>query len=141
MKSITTILLIAFTLFLGTTKVLAQEKEPIENLTVEKHKLLQEQRDVMKANREAFKASLTAEQLAILKDRTLTKEQQQSALVATFTDAQKAILSENKEKAKALKEEFKTTLTKEQRQQLHAEKENKIREKLSEIKERKVRKN
>jgi vacuolar-type H+-ATPase subunit H len=95
----------------------------------------------MKANREAFKASLTAEQLAILKDRSLTREQQQAALVATFSDAQKAILNENREKAKSLKEEFKTTLTKEQRQQLHSQNENKIREKLSEIKERRIRKN
>lgn len=140
MKSITTIILIIFTLFLGTTKVLAQEKEPIRNLTFEQQKLLQEQRDVIKANREAFKASLTAEQLAILKDRSLTKEQQQSALIATFTDAQKSFLSEHREKAKLLKEEFKTTLTKEQRQQFHSERENKIREKLSEIKERRVEK-
>ncbi len=95
----------------------------------------------MKANRDAFKASLTAEQLAILKDRTLTKEQQQSALVATFTATQKAILSENRERAKALKEEFRTTITKEQRQQLHSQNENKIREKINEIKERKMRKN
>ncbi|MEY4085237.1 MAG: hypothetical protein RL074_1024 [Bacteroidota bacterium] len=141
MKSITTILIITITLFLGSTKTFAQEKELKENLTVEQQKLLQEQRDVMKANREAFKASLTAEQLAILKDGSLTREQQQAALVATFSDAQKAILNENREKAKALKEEFKTTLTKEQRQQLHSQNENKIREKLSEIKERRIRKN
>ena len=141
MKSITTILTITITLFLGSTKTFAQEKELKENLTVEQQKLLQEQRDVMKANREAFKASLTAEQLTILKDRSLTREQQQAALVATFSDAQKAILNENREKAKALKEEFKTTLTKEQRQQLHSQNENKIREKLSEIKERRIRKN
>jgi murein L,D-transpeptidase YcbB/YkuD len=141
MKSITTILIITITLFLGSTKTFAQEKELKENLTVEQQKLLQEQRDVMKANREAFKASLTAEQLTILKDRSLTREQQQAALVATFSDAQKAILNENREKAKALKEEFKTTLTKEQRQQLHSQNENKIREKLSEIKERRIRKN
>lgn len=141
MKSITTILIITITLFLGSTKTFAQEKELKENLTVEQQKLLQEQRDVMKANREAFKASLTAEQLAILKDRSLTREQQQAALVATFTDVQKAILNENREKAKALKEDFKTSLTKEQRQQLHSQNENKIREKLSEIKERRIRKN
>lgn len=141
MKSITTLLLIVFTLFLSNTKTLAQDKETKESLTVEQQKLLQEQREVMKANREAFKASLTAEQLAILKDRTLSKEQQQAALVATFTEAQKAILSDNREKAKALKEEFRTSLTKEQRQQFHSQNENKVREKLSEIKERRIRKN
>jgi vacuolar-type H+-ATPase subunit H len=141
MKSINTLFLIAFTLLISNSNVLAQNKEPLDNLTVEQQKLLQGQREIMKANREVFKASLTTEQLAILKDRTLNKEQQHAALVATFTEAQKSILSENRERAKTLKEEFRTTLTKEQRQQLHSQNDNKIREKVNEIRERRVRKN
>ncbi len=141
MKPTTTKILLVFTFFIGVSTVQAQEKDRATTLTIEQQRLLQEQRDVLKANREAFKASLTAEQLAILKDKSLSKEQQQAALIATFNETQRAMLNENREKAKALKEEFKTSLTKEQRQQLHAEKESKIREKLSEIKERKIRKN
>lgn len=141
MKSIITLFIITFTLLFWSTYAFAQDKEPIENLTVEQQKLLKEQRDVIKANREAFKASLTAEQLAILKDRSLNKEQQQAALIATFTEAQKSILNENRERAKSLREELKSSLSKEQRQQFHSQNDNRAREKLSEIKERNVRKN
>lgn len=141
MKTIQKLLLTLFVLTLGTLKGHAQDKELISTLTTEQKRLLQEQRDVMKSNREAFKASLTAEQLAILKDQSLNKEQQRAALVATFTETQKALLNDNKEKVRSLKEEFRTTITKEQRQQLRPQNENKIREKLSEVKERRRRNN
>jgi hypothetical protein len=141
MKSLKTITAIAFMLFLGITNVEAQKSTTITTFTTEQQKLVQEQRDLMTANREAFKASLTAEQQAILADPSLSKEQQHAALVKTFTEAQKTILAENRESAKALKEEFRNTLTSEQRQQIHAQNGVKISETAKESRGRNVRRN
>ena len=141
MKSLKTITAIAFMLFLGISNVEAQKSTTITTFTTEQQKLVQEQRDLMTANREAFKASLTAEQQAILADPSLSKEQQHAALVKTFTEAQKNILAENRESAKALKEEFRNTLTSEQRQQIHAQNGVKISETAKESRGRNVRRN
>ena len=131
----------AFILFLGISNVQAQKSTTITTYTTEQQKLVQEQRDLMKANREAFKASLTAEQQAILNDPALSKEQQHAALVKTFTETQKTILAENRASAKALKEEFRNTISTEQRQQIHAQNATKIRESVQESKGRNVKRN
>lgn len=141
MKSLKTITAIAFMLFLGISNAEAQKSTTITTFTTEQQKLVQEQRDLMTANRVAFKASLTAEQQAILADPSLSKEEQHAALVKTFTEAQKTILTENRESAKALKEEFRNTLTSEQRQQIHAQSGVKISETARESKSHNVRRN
>lgn len=141
MKSLKTITAIAFMLFLGISNVEAQKSTTITTFTTEQQKLVQEQRDLMTANRVAFKASLTAEQQAILADPSLSKEEQHAALVKTFTEAQKTILAEHRESAKALKEEFRNTLTSEQRQQIHAQSGVKISETARESKSHNVRRN
>lgn len=141
MKSLKTITAVAFMLFLGISNVEAQKSTTITTFTTEQQKLVQEQRDLMTANREAFKASLTAEQQAILNDPSLSKEQQHAALVKTFTEAQKAILTANRESAKALKKEFVNALTTEQRQQIRAQNGIKISETAKESKGRNVRRN
>ncbi|PRZ23409.1 hypothetical protein [Flavobacterium granuli] len=141
MKSLKTITAVAFMLFLGISNVEAQKSTTITTFTTEQQKLVQEQRDLMTANREAFKASLTAEQQAILNDPSLNKQQQHAALVKTFTEAQKAILTENRESAKALKKEFVNALTTEQRQQIRAQNGTKISETAKESKGRNVRRN
>lgn len=141
MKSLKTITAIAFMLFLGISNAEAQKSTTITTFTTEQQKLVQEQRDLMTANRVAFKASLTAEQQAILADPSLSKEEQHAALVKTFTEAQKTILTENRESAKALKEEFRNTLTSEQRQQIHAQSGVKISEAARESKSRNIRRN
>lgn len=141
MKSLKTITAIAFMLFIGISNVEAQKSTTITTFTTEQQKLVQEQRDLMTANREAFKASLTAEQQAILNDPSLSKDQQHAALVKTFTETQKTILAENRERAKALKAEFKNTISTEQRQQIHAQNGAKISETAKESKGRNVRRN
>lgn len=154
MKSLKTITVIVFSLFLGLSNVQAQEKtevkekpeltekpelkdrSEVKNFTAEQKQLLQERRELMAKNREAFKASLTAEQLAILNNKDLNKKEQHAALVLTFTTAQKAILAKNRESVEVLKKDFKATLTAEQHKELHSEKEHKIRETIKESKGR-----
>lgn len=121
MKSLKTIAFALFTIFLGTTSVLAQDLSSSTILTTEQLALLQAQKDLVTANREAFKATLSADQLAILENTELDRKEQRAALAATFTDAQKTLLQENKESVKAIKDEFKTSLTDEQRQELRAQ--------------------
>lgn len=121
MKSLKTIAVTLFTLFLGITSTVAQDLSSSTILTAEQLALLQAQKDLITANREAFKATLSAEQLAILENTDLDKKEQKAALAATFTDAQKTLLQENRESVKALKDEFKTSLTDEQRQELRSQ--------------------
>ncbi|GEL10307.1 hypothetical protein SAMN05192550_0661 [Flavobacterium glycines] len=137
MKSIITITVFLF--FMGLHSGRAQKSTVVDNFTTEQQKLVQQQRDLIKANREAFKASLTAEQLAILKDASLSKEQKQAALVLTFTTAQKNLLNESKENIKDLRRDFKNSLTTEQRQQIQEHNSNRIRETIKDSRLRDVK--
>ena len=137
MKPIITITVFLF--FMGLYSGSAQKSTVIDNFTTEQQRLVQEQRELIKANREAFKASLTAEQLAILNDANLSRQQKQAALVLTFTTAQKNLLNENKENIKELKKDFRNSLTNEQRQQIHEQSSNRIRETIKDSRHRDVR--
>jgi hypothetical protein len=137
MKPIITITVFLF--FMGMFTASAQKSTVIDNFTTEQQKLVKEQRDLIKANREAFKASLTAEQLAILKDASLNKEQKQAALILTFTTVQKNLLNENRENIKELKKDFKNTLTNEQRQQIHEQNGNRMRDMMRDSRYRDIR--
>ncbi|MES2239535.1 MAG: hypothetical protein V4497_04675 [Bacteroidota bacterium] len=139
MKSIITITVFLF--FMGLYSGSAQKSTVIDNFTTEQQKLVQEQRDLIKANREAFKASLTAEQLGILKDANLNKQEKQAALILTFTTEQKNLLNENKQNIKELKKDFKNTLSNEQRQQIHEQNGNRIRETMRDSRFRDVKRN
>lgn len=133
MKSLKTISVFVFCLFLGLSNVKAQDTTPVPTtntdvavntdshgavLTADQVALLKAQKDLLAANREAFKASLTEAQLAILENGDLSKKDIFAALAATFTAEQRAIIAANKESVKALRDEFRSTLTSEQRQQL-----------------------
>ena len=131
--------IITITVFMGMFTASAQKSTVIDNFTTEQQKLVKEQRDLIKANREAFKASLTAEQLAILKDASLNKEQKQAALILTFTTVQKNLLNENRENIKELKKDFKNTLTNEQRQQIHEQNGNRMRDMMRDSRYRDIR--
>lgn len=137
MKPIITITVFLF--FMGMFTASAQKSTVIDNFTTEQQKLVKEQRELIKANREAFKASLTAEQLAILKDASLNKEQKQAALILTFTTVQKNLLNENRENIKELKKDFKNTLTNEQRQQIHEQNGNRMRDMMRDSRYRDIR--
>ena len=124
-----------------TTTTTAPEKAI---LTADQKALLQSQRDLAHSNKESFKASLTAEQLAIVENKDLDRKAKHAALAATFTDAKKSILKENRENVKTLREDFKKTLTDEQRQQLRARNEgkdkNNVREQIKESRNRGLKK-
>lgn len=133
MKSLKSIFVFVFCLFLGlfnvkaqdtttnvttTTEVTTDTDSPGAVLTADQVALLKAQKDLIIANREAFKASLTEAQLVILESTDLSKKDIFAALASTFTAEQRAIITANKESVKALRDEFKSTLTSDQRQQL-----------------------
>lgn len=70
---------------------------------------LTEHEQQIKANKEAFKASLTDEQRQLLNDNLLTKEQKREAFRASLSANQKKMLLENKkalQQHKNLKQNF-----------------------------------
>lgn len=115
-------------LFIGISSVQSQNNEVMQNLTQEQQQLMKQQRELVVANREAFKATLTAEQLSILDNKELTKQERLKNLVSTFTTAQKELMSKNKASIDALKETFKNSMTTEQRQHMQTQNMNKMRE-------------
>lgn len=131
MKIRNIIIRLAFmSVILFSSGVFAQEssyKLITKELTKEQKALLQKERDVMKANREAFKATLTKEQLAILKDKTLSKAQIRQKLVATFSTNQKNLVRNQQVRLRKTREKFRQTLTRDQRKMLK-ERINKTRE-------------
>jgi len=134
MKTIKIITLAVFGLLVGISSIEAQQvqnksqvnKVAMENLTEAQKLMLHEQRELIKHNREAFKSSLSAEQLAILENVEMTKQEKHSALVASFSTAQQKLLQEQRMNVRAIRQQFRSTLTNEQLQQirtrLHANK-------------------
>ncbi len=104
-------------LFFGTYPMIAQEDITAE-LTEQQRVLVQQQKDLIKANREAFKQSLTQEQLEILENKELTKQERKEALKFSFTEKQKNLIQENNANLQAIKKQFRNTLTDKQRQQI-----------------------
>lgn len=128
MKSFKIFSTLLFFLFIGISSVQSQNNEVMQNLTQEQQQLMKQQRELVVANREAFKATLTAEQLSILDNKELTKQERLKNLVSTFTSAQKELMSKNKESIDALKETFKNSMSTEQRQHMQSQNMNKMRE-------------
>lgn len=86
-----------------------------KELTNEQKALLKKEREVMIANRKAFKETLTKEQLTILKDKTLSKGEMRNRLTASFTRKQKDLVKNQQVRLRQTRETFRKTLTKEQR--------------------------
>lgn len=97
-----------------------------KELNAEQKKLLQKEKEVMKANRAAFKATLTKAQLAILKDKSISKTEIKQRLVASFTKTQKDLVRNQQLRLRETRDNFRKTLTKEQRKTLR-ERINKIK--------------
>ena len=76
------------------------------------------EREVIKANRKAFKKSLTENQLAILRDKTISKTEIRKRLVATFSRDQKNMVQNQQIRLRKTRETFRKTLTREQRKML-----------------------
>jgi len=128
MKPLKIIAVFVLGVVLGTSSVNAQQNNVqqnrgesqlrLQNLTQEQQQLFQEQQALIKQNREILKATLSAEQLAILENTELTKQERHQALVATFTEAQQALMATNRNRVREIKEQFRNTITTEQRQQI-----------------------
>jgi hypothetical protein len=118
MKSIIRNLSLILILLFSFSNLKAQSKLPINNLTQEQISLLQKQKDLIKANRAKFKASMTEKQLSILHNAKLSIKERHNDLIATFTKAQKDMLSRNAQSVNDLKNQFRASLTKDQRQQM-----------------------
>ena len=120
-KSLKKITVVLFCFLLGLTSIEAQNNTVMQNLTETQQQLLKEQRELVVMNREVFKASLTKEQLTILDNSSLTKQERIKTLTSTFTADQKVLMAKNKASIEALKEAFKNTITAEQREHMQSQ--------------------
>lgn len=122
MKLKTIILSLSFlSLMLFNTTVFAQDSSFSliqKELTEQQRNLLQKEKEVMKINREAFKASLTKEQLVLLRDRTISKYEIRKRLVASFSRNQKNMVQNQQVSLRKTRDNFRKTLTGEQRKML-----------------------
>jgi hypothetical protein len=89
-----------------------------KELTKQQRDLLQNEKEVMKANRKAFKASLTKEQMTILRDKTVSKNERRKRLSATFSIIQKEMVKNQQVSLRKTRDNFRKTLTGEQRKML-----------------------
>lgn len=87
----------------------------IPNLTEAQKSMLKQNKEVIKANRKAFRKTFTAQQKAIIKDSTLSRSAKKKALRATFSSAQSAQFESNKKEIQTLRNTFLETLTEDQK--------------------------
>jgi len=131
MKTIKIFTILVFGLLVGIYSSQAQQKEQdqiqtkskinqaaMADLTDAQKLMLQKQRELIKQNRERFKASLSKQQLAILENTKLTKQERQKALIASFTEVQQKMMKEQRSTVQAVKQQFRNSLTSEQIQQI-----------------------
>ena len=121
MKSLKTATLILFTLISSISMAGINCKDKIKNkdlFTSEQIEMKIRHCESLKEPRKVFRATLTAEQKAIRKDKSLAKKVKREKLRATFSAEQLAMKKEIKSKRKQNRAEFKTTLTTEQKSTL-----------------------
>ena len=90
----------------------------LENLSEQQKEMIHEQREIIKQHRELFKKSFNEEQLAIFENTALSKQEKHDALMLSLTKGQKAMLVDHKASVQESKQQFKNTITSEQRQQI-----------------------
>lgn len=120
-KIIKQLIFIIFIIVIGTFNNYSQEGEVLNNLNEQQREMIIAQKKLLIQNREAFKATLTPMQLEILRNETLTKELKMRELMKSLTDKQRRILAENRKEEKIRRDNFRATLTEEQRQRLRSE--------------------
>ncbi|SEC17643.1 hypothetical protein SAMN04489761_2297 [Tenacibaculum sp. MAR_2009_124] len=116
MKRIKGLWIFILALFISVFNVYSQDNIEGLNLSEKQQQLLQTQKELIKNNREAFKASLTSEQRTILKNKTLSKAERQTALKRTLSSSQKNIITRNTAIVKKAKTKFRATLTPKQKE-------------------------
>ena len=118
MKSLKTATLVLFTLISSISFAGANCKDRIKNkdiFTSEQIEMKIRHCESLKEPRKAFRATLTAEQKAIRKDKSLTKKVKRDKLRATLSAEQLAMKNEIRAKRKQNRAEFKRTLSSEQK--------------------------
>jgi len=84
-------------------------------LTDQQKAMLKENNQKQKTARAAFIGSLNNDQKAILKDKSFTRKERETKLAGTFTQQQKDAMAANKAARKANRIAFVATLTKDQK--------------------------
>ncbi len=84
-------------------------------LTDQQKAMLKENHQKQKTARTAFVASLNNDQKAIMKDRSLTHKERKAKLAGTFTQQQKDAMAANKAARKADRKAFVATLSEDQK--------------------------
>ncbi|WDF54837.1 hypothetical protein [Mucilaginibacter sp. KACC 22063] len=87
-------------------------------LTPEQQAMLKENREKQKEAHKAFKATLTPEQQAVLKDKTLSRKDKMEKLKGTLTADQQKMMADNKAARKANRKAFVATLSDTQKAQM-----------------------
>jgi len=118
MKSLKTATVVLLTLISSISLAGVNCKDKIKNkdiFTAEQIELKIRHCESLKEPRKAFRATLTDEQKAIRKDKSLAKKVKREKLRATFSPEELAIKNEIRAKRKQNRVEFKRTLTAEQK--------------------------
>ena len=118
MKSLKTATVILFTLISSISLAGVNCKDKIKNkdiFTAEQIEMKIRHCESLKEPRKAFRATLTAEQKAIRKDKSLAKKVKREKLRTTLSAEQLAIKNEIRAKRKQNRAEFKKTLSPEQK--------------------------
>ena len=123
MRKLSVSLSFLFLTFVTHVGIVAQEKPHHDSAkekiyTPAQIEMIKAQRKLIKADKEAFRATLTMEQKAIFNDESLTREARRKAMKEMLSAEQKALLAANRAKAKSLREDFKATITDEQKEAL-----------------------
>lgn len=90
----------------------------LNSLSQEQKKIIQIEQKKIIETREAFKSSLSQEQLNILTNTTLSKEEKRSTLVASFSKVQRKLILESETRIKGMANRIKPTLTEKQKKDL-----------------------
>ena len=120
-KIIKQLLFLIFIIVIGSFNNYSQERDVMQNLNEHQREMIKAQKKLLIQNRAVFKATLTPNQLEILRNESLSKEGRMRELMKSLTEKQRRILADNRKEEKIRRENFRATLTEEQRHRLRSE--------------------
>ena len=89
-------------------------KEQLKYLTPQQKQLLKEQQELLDKTKVIFKENLTESQLALLKNRAISKSERAKLLKQSLSLKQRTIIRTNRDLLKAKRVAFRNSLTKKQ---------------------------
>jgi len=120
-KIIKQFIFLIFVIVIGTFNNYSQESDVMNNINEHQREMIRAQKKLLIENRAAFKATLTPEQLEILRNESLSKDGRMREFMKSLSEKQRRILAENRKEEKIRRDNFRATLTEEQRQRLRSE--------------------